>query len=215
MIFPEEKEKTMEREKSFHCWPHSSPTPMALFIAGWTYDETKSRDHTKCTYCDAEYKNWQSTDNPWTIHEQLSPFCAFLRATYPMSTSAVCIKGLDEVFTKDKVNNEITKSTSHVILSSTSPYALPPKREQSFRNFPGRCPSNIDALISSGFYYMGFGTTIRCYDCGGIVNDFHRYPSKEINTKHRNRFPHCHFAQLLPKPSETTTTSECTQIHIF
>lgn len=214
MDFKEEREQTMEREIRLHDWPHSSPSPSAMFTAGWFYDKTKGSDHTMCLHCGVEYHNWQSKDNPWTVHQNLSPFCPYLLAAQPIHMSSVRIKTMTEVFTKEKIDNEISKSTSSLISTTTSSYGLPPHREKSFKKFPGGLPSNTGALVNSGFYFTGIGTIIQCYDCEGRVNDFHRYAPNEINARHRGRFPLCHFAQLLPENNATTAIRKCRKIKI-
>jgi hypothetical protein len=206
--FREEREKTIERAKSFCRWPHLSPSPIDTFRAGWSLDRTKSRDYTRCSYCGAEYHNWQSKDNPRTIHLRLSPSCPFLLAESPIYSSPVHLKTLKEMFTREKIDNDITQSKSHLILTSTSLYSLPPKRQESFLRFPHGFSEIIEALVKSGFYYMGTGTRIQCYDCRGIVNNFHQYSSNEIDMRHRNQFPHCRFAQLLPRQYERRSTSK-------
>ncbi len=206
--FKEERSITIEREQSFKNWPHSSPSRISMLIAGWLLDTTKGKDYTTCPHCGVECDNWEPNDNPLRIHREWSPCCPFLLSEHPIDLSSVPIQTLKEIFMKEKINNAVAQPTSHLISTSTSPYRLPPKREESFRRFPGGSPRNIEILVRSGFYYTGFSTTLKCYDCGGTVNDLHRYSSNEIDIQHRNQFPYCRFAQLLPRPDELRSTSK-------
>lgn len=121
--FTEEREKTIEREKTFPDWPHSSPSRIQMLTAGWLLDTTKSRDCTRCPYCDVEYDNWQREDDPLIIHHHRSPTCPFVPSLHLMQPSSVSIKGLDEVFTKTRIAKELEQPMSNVILTSHSSYA--------------------------------------------------------------------------------------------
>jgi len=204
--FTEEREKTIEREKTFRDWPHSSPSRIQMLTAGWLLDTTKSRDCTRCPYCDVEYDNWQPKDDPLIIHRHRSPACSFVLSSYPIHPSSVSIKRLDEVLTQTRIAKEVQQPMSNVTLTSHSSYAQPQKRQESFLNFPDRPPQNIGALVQSGFYYTGVETLLQCYNCAEAVSDFHRYPSNEINTKHCSRFPHCRFARLISQERQTRST---------
>ncbi|CAF3583567.1 unnamed protein product [Rotaria sp. Silwood1] len=213
--FTEDIEKTIEREQSFNRWPHSSPSRLNMMAAGWRLDRTKARDYTNCLYCGVEHNNWNYDDNPRNIHQQLSQNCSFLCSSHPMQLSSVSIKPLHEVFTREKIANDIVQPTSSFILHSKSPYSRPPDREASFINFPSGCPTNIEALVKSGFYYLQTSTWLRCYHCQGLVNDFHQYSSNEINIKHRHRFPNCRFAQLLSEENETRSATNGEETYLF
>ncbi|CAF1028763.1 unnamed protein product [Adineta steineri] len=203
--FIEERNKTIEREQSFIEWSQSSPSPVNMVTSGWFLDKTKSRDHTRCQYCNAEHHNWQPTDNPRFVHNQLSPYCSFLLSPNPMHPSSVSIKPLHEVLTREIIANELDQPTSDIIAPSFSPYGNPLTRKQSFSAFPGGQLQNMSALVQSGFYFTGNDTILQCYNCSGKVNDLHKFSSTEINAQHCSRFPNCHFAQLLPKQAGITS----------
>jgi hypothetical protein len=206
--FPEPKEDTIKREKSFLHWPHSSPSKKNMCTAGWSFNGMEGTDHTICMYCGCEYQNWQSEDDPRTIHEQLSSSCPFLGASCPMHSSLVPVKRLNEIYTPEKIAAEAVQPKSNIILISNSIYALPPKRHQSFDTFPGGPPANIEALVLSGFYYVGVSTLLQCYTCGVAFNDLHHHSSIEVNIRHLNRSPHCRLAQSLPQQNEVRSASK-------
>ncbi|CAF1256132.1 unnamed protein product [Adineta steineri] len=203
--FIEERNKTIKREQSFTEWIHPSLSPVNMVTSGWLLDKTKSRDHTICQSCNAEYHNWQPADNPRLTHNQLSPYCPFLLSSNPMHPSSVSIKPLHEVLTREIIANEVDQPTSDIIAPSFSPYGNPLTRKQSFSEFPGGQLQNMSALVQSGFYFTGNDTILQCYNCSGKVNDLHQFSSTEINAQHCSRFPNCHFAQLLPKQAEITS----------
>ncbi|CAF1063665.1 unnamed protein product [Adineta steineri] len=208
--FMEDRNKTIEREQSFTEWIHPSLSPVNMVTSGWLLDKTKSRDHTRCQYCNAEYHNWQREDNPEFIHNQLSAstYCPFLLSPNPMHPNSVSIKPLQEVITREIIANEKDQPTSDIIETSFLPYADPLTRRQSFSKFPGGQLQNMSALVQSGFYFTGNDTILQCYNCSGKVNDLHQFSSNEINAQHCSRFSNCHYAQLLPKQAEITSIND-------
>jgi hypothetical protein len=206
--FTEEREKTIERENSFRHWPHSSPSRIDMVKSGWSLDTTKGKDFTICPYCGVECNNWKPNDNPLRIHRGWSKCCPFVLSEHPMRPSPALIQSLKEILTDEKIAEEVVKPTSNIILASNSPYAHRPTRAESFVDFPIGLPSNVDALVASGFYCVGIHTLLRCYNCGEAVNDFHEYSSNEINAKHYERFPHCRFAKFLVEQGKTRSMSK-------
>jgi hypothetical protein len=168
-----------------------------MITSGLSLDTTKGNDFTICPYCGVECNNWEPNGNPLRIHREWSPLCPYILSLHPMHPSSVPIKPLSDVLTPEKIAIEAAQPVSNVILISNSPYAQPPKREESFFSFPGGPPSNVDALVTSGFYCVGKDTLLQCYNCEESVNDFHQHPSNEINARHHQRFPHCRLAQFL------------------
>ncbi|UJR15748.1 hypothetical protein I4U23_002683 [Adineta vaga] len=207
LCLPEELDETIKREQSFVQWPYDSPDRNGMLIAGWYLDKTNSRDYTFCRYCGVKYYNWQPEDNPRTIHSQLSPSCPYLLSSNPMRQNLVQIKSLAEIYTQQNIATKLSQPTTTLILPSNSPYSFPSERERTFNRFPSGRPSNVVALVQSGFYYTGIGTLLQCYHCSNSVNDFHQLPSDEINRRHHSQFPQCHFARLLPQQGGLEVTN--------
>jgi len=179
-----------------------------MVTTGWFLTGTPLDDTTICFQCDARYDNWNDRYNPYIIHRQRSPLCPFIRSLDPIRSSAIPTKHISEVYTEQKINADVNQYNSNVLLPSNAPYCCPSHREKSFQKFPGGSPANTDALVKSGFYYTGVNRTIRCYECQRVANDLHLYPSNEINTEHKRRFPHCHITQLSVNTQSTMSYSE-------
>jgi hypothetical protein len=175
-----------------------------MVTTGWFLIRTDADLSTICFHCDARYDRWNVNTNPYLIHRQLSPFCPFIRASYPSQPSAVPIRPIDEVFTQQRIAADANRPCSNVIVPSNVSYSCPCDREKSFYKFPRGYPENGDALINSGFYYTGLNTIIRCYHCRVLVNNLHLSPSHEIDTEHRRRSPVCQIARLLADTHTTT-----------
>jgi hypothetical protein len=206
--FKEERSTTIEREQSFKNWPHSSPSRISMLTAGWSLDTTKGIDFTTCPHCGVECNGWEPNDDSLRIHRGWSPSCPFILAEHPIHPSSVAIKALDKVYTNERIADDVVKPMPKVIMSSNSLYAKIPERLNSFSSFPGGPPENVNALVQSGFYCVKTDTLLQCYYCGGLVKDFHQYPSNEINNIHNNRFQHCCLAQMLCEEIGTNATSK-------
>ncbi|CAF2402152.1 unnamed protein product [Rotaria sp. Silwood2] len=194
--FKETIEQTIIREHSFIGTPDTLPPRSKMITAGWYLSRTKGRDYTICLYCGVERNNWNYDDNPWRVHQELSPSCPFILSSNPMEPSSVPIKRLCEIFTKEEIIYYVAQPNSSMILKSNSYYSLPPNRYASFSKFPDGTPRNIEELVKSGFYYCGIGTRLQCYHCKVYVNNFHDYPSNVINVEHLRRAPNCRYARL-------------------
>ncbi|CAF1264507.1 unnamed protein product [Rotaria sordida] len=124
--FTEEIEKTIQREHSFIGWPHRSPSQFKIINGGWCLNTIKGTDYTICLYCVVEHNNWNYDDNPWNVHQELSPDCPFLLPSHPMHSSSVPTKDLDGIFTQEKIDSDVTQHNPTMILPSNSHYCLPP-----------------------------------------------------------------------------------------
>jgi len=181
---------------------------MNMFAAGWLFHSTEASGYAVCPFCSVTYHSWKPEDNPWLIHRKLSPSCPFLLSPRPMHPSSVSIKRLNDVFPTEEIADKAAQPMSDVILTSNLPYCGPPNRYKSFSRFPGGSPENIDALCQSGFYYEDTNKNIQYGSCLIVADKFHTYPSNEINSRYRNEFPRCRFAQLLPQKAEARPTSK-------
>ncbi|KAK3585153.1 hypothetical protein CHS0354_034286 [Potamilus streckersoni] len=68
------------RYRTYESFPKTCKvSPIKLSRAGFYY--TGNQDETTCFFCNLKYKNWQSEDSPWEIHQQMSPNCTFLKGS--------------------------------------------------------------------------------------------------------------------------------------
>jgi hypothetical protein len=64
-------------------------------------------------------------------------------------------------------------------------------RIQSFRGVGVSQGQSADGLATSGFYYVGPGDNVRCFQCGGGLKNFQ--PTSDPWTEHACWFPRCPF----------------------
>lgn len=64
------------RVESFNSgWSLDFLTPSVMANAGFYY--TGKKDFVKCSYCNKEFNNWKSEDDPLVDHKRNSPQCRF------------------------------------------------------------------------------------------------------------------------------------------
>ena len=56
-------------------WPHQSPTPEAMALAGFSFFGPSGTDRSRCFYCDIILQDFEPHDDPLEEHRRLSPFC--------------------------------------------------------------------------------------------------------------------------------------------
>lgn len=86
------------------------------------------------------------------------------------------------------------------------------ERERSFARALPWFPAGISyqSLATSGFFYDGPGTRVRCFHCNGVLNWFEPYDIPLI--KHAQHYPSCQFAtralqmELMPRNDDATRT---------
>ncbi|OQV22200.1 E3 ubiquitin-protein ligase XIAP [Hypsibius exemplaris] len=66
-------------------------------------------------------------------------------------------------------------------------------RLMSFRKWPVSAPVSADRLARAGFFYLGRDDAVRCFSCGGILENWNY--GDDVMKKHRKSFPSCHFIQ--------------------
>ena len=179
-----------------------------MILGGWERDASKEGHSTKCRYCGVEYKDWQSGDDLKVMHDLWSPLCPFLQASQSMSPSPTILQSPEIFFRTQTAGSDMNILPMSFLQRSKAQYALPPRRETIFASFHGGAPDNTESLVKSGFYYTGVGTYVRCYQCQGTANDLHLLSAVAIDNQHRQRFPACRFAQLLPKEGDVQSLSE-------
>jgi hypothetical protein len=162
--FTEDKTITIEREHSLTNWSCIKPSRRDITKGGWIISDKE--DHTsRCHHCHMEYYNWKSDDNPFMIHQHLSPLCLFILSPNPFNSNSIPIRKVGEQFTGEDIENAESRPYAGLVQARHESFSRVSDRQISFDRFPHDYPINIDQLAMSGFFYTNHGRFIRCFYC--------------------------------------------------
>lgn len=142
------------RERSLLKWPlESYPSRKKMKEAGWFATRIDANEiATVCLYCKIAVTGWKQEDNPWKVHQILSPNCVFLRSTHNSSVSSSPILS--------------TLPRHESIPPSTHSMACIYRRVHSFDLWPSIYPDpSADTLAAFGYFYTGYNTRVECFSC--------------------------------------------------
>jgi hypothetical protein len=181
------------RLETFRTWPSGGATaaslvdPGDLARAGLFY--TGLGDRVQCAYCGGVLRNWVRGDSPMDEHRRHYPDCPFVRSSGQVEqyvTTSVATSG-----------NVRTTSSAATSCRYRRPQPKHPEfcelsaRIQSFRGVRASPGQTADGLAAAGFYYIGPGDNVRCFQCGGGLKNFQ--PTNDPWTEHACWFPRCPF----------------------
>ncbi|CAL7946636.1 unnamed protein product [Xylocopa violacea] len=179
-----------KRLQSFTNWPISSiMSPEALARAGFYY--LQRNDEVQCAYCGGILKKWEPNDNPDKEHRKYFPDCDFYVhqdkddniylsnvKLMPGTTSSLIELGIRTHTTPKKVDHATYEG-----------------RLRTFSNWPENLKQTPEMLASAGFYYNGFGDSVRCFHCDGGLRNWEA--TDDTWTEHARWFPKCEFVNLI------------------
>lgn len=204
----EDREVTRKREASLISWPHRSPSPIQMLQGGWYFDTTNGVDHTICLHCQSAHDNWQTTDDPLRIHNDLANNCPLVCATAPLHQSSVPNKRVQDVYTDEEIEAQLATSNSKIILPFLSETNVI-QRANSFQAFPRQLSDDIvHRLAIFGFFYTDIGRLIKCYACLKIVVNFDQHLVDEIIREHCSASSNCAYAQLVAEQTLSPNSSK-------
>ncbi|XP_031747014.1 uncharacterized protein LOC100492519 [Xenopus tropicalis] len=154
-----------------------------LAKAGFYYVGPK--DRVRCYSCGGELENWKFWDVPPTQDQHSPSDCLhlpelFLRTTF-MVGKQVILGMLDPSIPLLRPLGQVS-----AISIRTESYKVAKK------HFPYQ---TSDELAWAGFFYVGPGDRVRCFSCGGEVDNWK--PEDVPLTRHQLFFPHCSYVQGL------------------
>ncbi|KAK6174719.1 hypothetical protein SNE40_017944 [Patella caerulea] len=161
-----------DRLKTFSTWPLSRPSALSLVRCGFYY--TLRNDEVQCCECKQTIKHWARKQHPYIEHYKVNKYCRFVQQ----------FKGVVSSY-----------SPSDNVFSYTSFYADISSRLSSFISYENHFNQSKEALSNSGFYYVGPGDAVKCFECEKIFKDWDEcfVPLCE----HHIRSPKCKFIRSL------------------
>ena len=82
---------------------------------------------------------------------------------------------------------------SHKLAIMTSNATIE-KRMDTFKTFPKNTQLSIDKIVRAGFFYLNYGTSCKCFCCGGVIGNWEK--DDEPFSIHALFYPNCEFVML-------------------
>lgn len=164
------------RLATFADWPAPARQillPGALARAGFYY--TGTGDTVRCAFCRVCIRHWEPGDLAFRRHRRESPACSLVLGT---CTSNVTLEDVPQYEREEDPAKDMHFE------------AL---RLATFSTWPAQLAISASELASAGFYYAGVGDVVRCFACGGTLNDWE--PGQMAQQRHAECFPDCLFVQ--------------------
>ncbi|XP_059535477.1 E3 ubiquitin-protein ligase XIAP [Myotis daubentonii] len=164
------------RLKSFQNWPdYAHLTPRELASAGLYY--TGVDDQVQCFCCGGKLKNWEPCDRAWSEHRRHFPNCFFVLGRNVNIQNESDVLGSDRNFpnsTNSPRNPAMADYEARIITFGTWMY-----------------PVNKEQLARAGFYALGEGDKVKCFQCGGGLTNWK--PSEDPWEEHAKWYPGCKY----------------------
>jgi len=189
------------RKRSYAHWSkETKPSPHQLIQAG--FFSCNVGDRVMCCYCNLICQQWTpDTDDPFEIHQKLSPKCPFVVALQKSSQPSNLLI-VNEHMNTDQTQANRSRSSEPfrwhevIVTAACNPnYIEMPRREASFSTWPKENLPSVESLVRSGFFYAGTKTIVTCFYCNGSLQNWG--PKDDPRIEHARWFPHCAYAKQL------------------
>ncbi|MEE6472887.1 hypothetical protein FKM82_009766 [Ascaphus truei] len=220
------------RISTFYSFPSNVPvSERSLAKAGFYY--TGTDDKVKCFSCGLMLDNWKKGDNAAEKHKRLYPSCSFIHnapsvnlgsSLYsafspPATTSSqsqcshsasfdidevACISGCFSSFPQDPVTTRAVEDLSHLRPNENNFIT----EEARLSTYNKKWPLTFlypSELAKAGFYYIGPGDKVACFNCDGKLNNWE--PKDNAMSEHRRHFPECQFVKTKTEVSSRLNVS--------
>ena len=187
------------RKRTFSHWPHRASPSSAQMIEAGLFN-CNVGDRTICLYCNMICQQWTpNTDDPWEVHQTISPKCPYVIATLKQRQTA-SIRILNELSTNgtsaEATNTDPLRLNEVVFTAACNPaYIEIPRRHASFATWPSENMPSVDDLVRAGFFYTGTKTIVTCFYCNGSLQNWGANDNPMI--EHARWFPNCAYAKQL------------------
>ncbi|XP_046545605.1 LOW QUALITY PROTEIN: baculoviral IAP repeat-containing protein 7-like [Haliotis rubra] len=188
------KEET-NRFSSFDAnWPRqNTPDPRDLARAGFYF--TGTVDRVQCVFCRGILRNWDEDDVPMEEHRRHFPMCPFVMGlnvgNVPDPASIISANRSSEFMNVTQPAAVISDASLGIVTDRPRhpQYAVEASRVSSFRNWPSGKEQTPEMLAKAGFFYAGFGDSVKCFFCdGGLA---HLGAGDDPWAEHARWFPRC------------------------
>eukprot|EP00079_Xenopus_tropicalis_P038901 XP_017952672.1 PREDICTED: baculoviral IAP repeat-containing protein 2-like [Xenopus tropicalis] len=191
-----------------HHFPHNNQRRLAQ--AGFYY--VGPGDRVRCFSCRGELENWQPGYVPLIRHRLSFPDCPYVQevdakvppifaqspiasaSTDPRRSSSNCPSVQEVIKDQDHRQAEpITEGESDSSVPVAKSLGDMSDEYSRLETYQGHCHhfphNNQQRLARAGFYYVGPEDRVRCFSCGGELENWE--PGDVPLTRHRRAFPDC------------------------
>ncbi|XP_071112515.1 baculoviral IAP repeat-containing protein 7-like isoform X2 [Haliotis cracherodii] len=169
-----------DRLQTFEHWPLASAVnPQRLAKAGFYY--IGPSDRVRCVFCYGILKSWLPNDDPETEHRTHFPDCPFLQGrevgNVPMPTWQAARP-------RSLVRMESIRFPAYDEIGT---------RLESVSRLPRSVLQDRQVIAEAGFFYTGFGDSVKCFSCGGALRNWQKDDDPWI--EHARWFPRCPYVR--------------------
>uniref|UniRef100_A0A803JT52 Uncharacterized protein n=1 Tax=Xenopus tropicalis TaxID=8364 RepID=A0A803JT52_XENTR len=138
-------------------------------------------DRVRCFSCGGEVDNWEPGDVPLTRHQLFFPHCSYVQGL-SIRHSYFMEEGVGPGFLDTNILGK------EALRDMSDEYSRIQSYQAVKEHFPNQTPIK---LAWAGFYYVGPKEKVRCFSCGGEMDEW--WSREDPLTEHHRRFPQCHF----------------------
>ncbi|OCT59022.1 hypothetical protein XELAEV_18001512mg [Xenopus laevis] len=172
-------------------FPHNNP--LSLSRAGFYY--VGPGDRVQCFSCGGELENCEFRDDPLTRHQLSFPDCPFVKGQVNREKFQVSSVPITEGETLTQVSPSCSSNLGEKD-KSLGTMSDEHNRLETYGGYSCRFPySNPQSLSRAGFYYVGPGDRVRCFSCGGELENWEYWDVPF--TRHQLSFPGCPYVRGL------------------
>ncbi|XP_067676813.1 baculoviral IAP repeat-containing protein 7-like [Haliotis asinina] len=179
-------------------WPRqNTPDPRDLARAGFYF--TGTVDRVQCVFCRGILRNWDEDDVPMEEHRRHFPMCPFVMGlnvgNVPDPTAIISANRSSEFMNVTQPAAVVSDASLGIVTDRPRhpQYAVEASRVSSFRNWPNGKEQTPQMLSKAGFFYAGFGDSVKCFFCDGGLRTWERGDDPWV--EHARWFPRCPYVR--------------------
>ncbi|XP_046344485.2 E3 ubiquitin-protein ligase XIAP-like [Haliotis rufescens] len=191
--------KEANRFSSFDAnWPRqNTPDPRDLARAGFYF--TGTVDRVQCVFCRGILRNWDEDDVPMEEHRRHFPMCPYVMGldvgNVPDPVAIISANRTSEFMNVTQPAAVVSDASLGIVTDRPRhpQYAVEASRVSSFRNWPSGKEQTPQMLAKAGFFYAGFGDSVKCFYCDGGLRTWER--GDDPWSEHARWFPRCPYVR--------------------
>ncbi|XP_067674319.1 E3 ubiquitin-protein ligase XIAP-like isoform X2 [Haliotis asinina] len=196
-------------------WPRqNTPDPRDLARAGFYF--TGTVDRVQCVFCRGILRNWDEDDVPMEEHRRHFPMCPFVMGlnvgNVPDPIAIISANRSSEFMNVTQPAAVVSDASLGIVTDRPRhpQYAVEASRVSSFQNWPSGKEQTPQMLAKAGFFYAGFGDSVKCFFCDGGLRTWER--GDDPWAEHARWFPRCPYVRQVKGESFIQTALDGCQL---